>query len=82
MTASHMFYSGKVIDISTNYEEFKRKGTEIPYRDEINEPGFQHCLECIALGSKASFSYKPSLEEIKTYLAKKRGVKANSLEHV
>jgi sodium/potassium-transporting ATPase subunit alpha len=35
MTASHMFYSGKIIDISTNYEEFTRKGTEITYKDEI-----------------------------------------------
>jgi sodium/potassium-transporting ATPase subunit alpha len=35
MTASHMFYNGKIIDISTNYEEKQRKNAEIPYEDSI-----------------------------------------------
>jgi hypothetical protein len=34
------------------------------------------------LGSKATFAYKPTPEEIKTFLAKKRGVKVATLEHV
>ena len=41
MTASHMFFNGKVIDISTNYEEFKLRGTEVSYDNEIQDSGFQ-----------------------------------------
>ncbi len=82
MTASHMFYNGKVIDISVNYEEFKKNGKDIPYEDDMEDPGFKSVLECIALGSKATFSYKPAIEDIKTYIAKQRGVKATTLEHV
>jgi hypothetical protein len=40
MTASHMFYDGKIIDISVNYEEFKLRGKDLPYMDELKEPGF------------------------------------------
>jgi hypothetical protein len=35
-----MFYNGKVIDISVNYEEFTRHKTDVPYREAILEPGF------------------------------------------
>ena len=38
-------------------------------------------LECVALGSKATFSYNPSLDDIKTYIAKSKGKKATSMEH-
>jgi sodium/potassium-transporting ATPase subunit alpha len=44
MTASHMFYSGKIIDISVNYEEFKLRGKDLPYSEEINEEGFKNVL--------------------------------------
>jgi sodium/potassium-transporting ATPase subunit alpha len=40
MTASHMFFDGKIIDISVNYEEFKLRGTEVSYADYINSNGF------------------------------------------
>lgn len=72
MTASHIFYDGKIIDVSINFEEKTRNNIDIPYLEAIEEPGFQSLIKCIALGSKATFSYKPTLEEIKTFLAKKR----------
>lgn len=34
MTASHMFFNGKIIDISVNYENAK-KGVDIPYQSSI-----------------------------------------------
>lgn len=40
---------------------------------------FQALLQSIALGTKATFAYKPSTEEMKSYLAKKRGIKASTL---
>lgn len=39
MTASHMFYNGKVIDISTNFEE-EKNGKNIDYINDIRDPGF------------------------------------------
>lgn len=48
----------------------------------MQENGFQEVLQAIALGSKASFMFKPSIEEIKSYVAKERGVKAATLENV
>ena len=77
-----MFYDGKITDISINYEEKSRRNAEIPYENVLEEPGFKSLMKCIALGSKASFSYKPTIEEIKTFLAQKRGVKVATLEGV
>jgi hypothetical protein len=39
MTASHMFYNGRTIDISTNYLDVE-KGKTAPYEDDIKDPGF------------------------------------------
>ena len=35
-----MFYNGKIIDISVNYEEYVKHGKELTYMDEIQDPGF------------------------------------------
>ena len=53
MTASHMFFDAKIIDISKNYEAVTRNGESVDYN--INEAGFQSLMDCIALGSKATF---------------------------
>lgn len=70
MTASHIFYDGKTFDISVNYERLaKERDTFIEYN--INDPGFKAVMECVALGSKASFKYKPTLEDVKTFIARR-----------
>jgi hypothetical protein len=46
-----------------------KNGDEIEY--DINDPGFKTLMQCLALGTKSQFSYKPTLDEIRTYLAKK-----------
>jgi len=35
-----MFYDGKIIDVSTNYEEYTRHGKELLYMDSIQDVGF------------------------------------------
>jgi hypothetical protein len=35
MTASHLFYDGKIIEVSINYEEKARSNVDIPYQDAI-----------------------------------------------
>ena len=42
MTASHLFYDGKIVDISVNYEIHCKEGTPIEY--DINEAGFKAIL--------------------------------------
>jgi len=42
MAASHMWYDGMTLDISTNYEENLNLGKPIEY--DINEPGFKTLL--------------------------------------
>jgi hypothetical protein len=79
MTASHIFYDGKVIDVSTNYEEKVKNGKEIDY--DVNEIGFKKMIELVALGTTAQFAYNPTKEEIKTYYAKKNKISAKSLEN-
>ena len=49
--------------------------------DSIQDVGFQALIQTLALGTTAQFSYKPEMTDLKNYLAKKRGVKATSLEH-
>ena len=68
MTASHCFYNGQSIDLAVNYEDVLKQGLKPDY--DINDPGFKSLLECVALGSKATFSYNPTLDDIKNYIAK------------
>ena len=55
MTASHMFFDGKIVDIGTNYEEFKKNGTEVEY--DVNDPDFMYFVKTIALSTKTVFLY-------------------------
>lgn len=72
MTVSHLFYDFGLIDASINYEAYqKNNDTVIPYN--INDRGFNELLQCVALGTKANFSYNPTTEEIKKFLAKTSG---------
>jgi sodium/potassium-transporting ATPase subunit alpha len=75
MTVSHMFYNAMIHEASVNYEEY-RKNPNLDKTYDINDPGFKDLIQAIALGSKASFSYTPSPDELKTYIAKQEGRKA------
>jgi len=73
MTVSHMFYDLKIVDASTNYEDFKKgKIDQVEYN--INEAGFKQLMQCVALSTKATFSFLPSIESIKNFIAKKRRI--------
>lgn len=72
MTVSHMYYNGRIVDAALNYEKFKKNPKQyIDY--DVNDKAFQALLECMILGSKATFSYTPTIDEIKSYIAKKKG---------
>jgi sodium/potassium-transporting ATPase subunit alpha len=77
MTVSHMFYNAMIHDASTNFEEYK-KNPNLDRSYDINDPGFKDLIQAIALGSKATFSYTPSPDELKMYIAKQEGRKAAS----
>ena len=38
-------------------------------------------MQCVTLGTKATFSYMPTTEEMKKYIAIKNGKKADSLKN-
>ena len=44
MTASHLFYNGNIMDISTNYEEFTKNGKPVAYSDDLGKPDFETTL--------------------------------------
>lgn len=46
---------------------------------DINDPAFKEMLECLILGSKAYFSYQPSGDECKQFIAKNKGLKVHDL---
>ena len=43
---------------------------------DINDQGFKDLIQAIALGSKATFTIHPTLDEMKAYIAKQEGKKA------
>jgi sodium/potassium-transporting ATPase subunit alpha len=74
MTVSHMFYNATIYDATTNFEEYK-KNPNMDRSYDINDQGFKDLVESVILGSKATFSYSPSPDELKTYIAKQEGKK-------
>jgi len=74
MTVAHLFYDNNIFDATTNYETYK-KNPNLDRTYNVEDPGFQELVSSIALGTKATFSYTPTLEEMRAYLAKKDGKK-------
>ena len=74
MTVSHLYYNGQVVDADVNYANYLKNPDQFLGYD-INDPAFQALFQCIALGSKASFDYSPTIDEIKHFVAKKKGQK-------
>ena len=73
-----MFYNAMIHEASVNYEEYK-KNPNLDRTYDINDQGFKDLVEAVALGSKATFSYTPSMDEMKVYIAKQEGKKASSI---
>jgi hypothetical protein len=64
MTVSHIYYcSKKLINASLNYQEKKDRKTDY----DIDDPDFKELMLCVTLGSKATFHYQPSMEDILNY---------------
>lgn len=81
MTVSHLFYDFGLVDASVNYEEHKKLGAETGYN--VNDLGFQSLMQCVALGSSATFQYLPSEDEMRKYLAVKAGKRPSAYkDHV
>lgn len=77
MTVSHIFYDLNIFDASTNLETYlKNPNMERTY--DIDDPGFKELISSIALGTKATFSYTPSFDEMREFLAKRDGKKSNA----
>lgn len=78
MTVSHMFYDLALVNASVNYEAHK-KNPNINLGYNVKDTGFQALIQAVALGSKATFGYLPSNDEVIKYVAKKQGVREKSL---
>ena len=81
MTVSHLFFDMQMLDASVNYQEKqKNPSTKIGY--DIHSTGFQNLIQAVALGSKATFRYAPTKDEIVMYYMKKHGVRSISYEDI
>ena len=69
MTVSHLFYNLGSVEADVNYEAVKKGKATSEYN--INDPAFTALLECMAIGTKATFSYNPTVDEMKKYLSVK-----------
>ena len=68
MTVSHLFYDFGMLDASVNYSEaLNNPGLKLDYN--VEDPTFKALMQAVALGTKATFSYQPTDEEMKKYLA-------------
>lgn len=72
MSVSHLYYNGKIVDANVNYESYKENPKQFIGYD-LNDPAFQSLLQSVMLGTKASFEFSPTIEEIKQFVARKRG---------
>ena len=72
MTVSHMWFGGQLYDASNNLQEWeqdgKGKGRELGYPLENGD--FKKLMENVVLGTKASFTYNPTEDDIKRYIAR------------
>jgi hypothetical protein len=60
-----------MIDSHVNYQDVIEKGKTASYN--VQDSDFNQLLLCTALGSKATFSYSPSVDEILDY----KGIKGD-----
>ena len=79
MTISQLFYNGNTVDASTSYDDYQADPINKKIDYDINDPAFQEILQCMILGSKASFSYNPSTDEIKQFIGKEKKVPNNRI---
>jgi len=73
-----MFYDLGMIEANINYETIL-KNPSLKANYKVNDPGFQSLVQAITLGTKASFGFQPSKDDILKFLAKQKGVSAGSL---
>lgn len=80
MTVSHLFYDFGLQDASINYDSYlSNKNLQLGY--DVSNRGFKDLMQCVALGTKATFSYMPNSDEMKKYLAVKNGKKPDSYKN-
>ena len=70
MTVSHLWFAGKLYDAGTNKQEWEKGGMkgELGYPEE--DPDFTNLMENVVLGTKASFTYNPTEDDLKRYIAR------------
>ena len=67
MTVSHLYYGNQLVEADINYEQFKilkKKNDLATLGYDMNNIDFKELHKLMSLGSKASFNYNPSDEEI------------------
>lgn len=73
MTVSHLFYGGRYVDAGVNYENhLKNPSLKLGY--DMQNKDFKELVKLMALGSKASFGYNASDDEIIAWCKKNGGL--------
>ena len=81
MTVSHLYFNNRLIEAHVNYETFKKNPSAYSLDYDINDPNFKDLVKMMALGSKASFSYTPSDEEIVALYKKNHSLSVKKGQH-
>jgi len=53
------------VDADINYQDFEKNGKVLGY--DVGDPNFTELLRCAALGTKTSFNFTPTIEDILDY---------------
>lgn len=69
MTVSHLYFNGDMVEAHINYESFK-KNPSLKLDYNVNDKNFQELVKMMALGSKASFNYTPTDDEVVEFYKK------------
>jgi hypothetical protein len=76
MTVSHIYYNGKIVDASTNYQVHERNqkkenpDEKIVLGYDLNDPNFMEIVKSVALSTYTIFAYHPSDEECQQLYAR------------
>ena len=63
MKVSHLFYGNKMVDGDTNYDDYKNNpNLRVEY--ELDDSDFKELVLAMAVGTKATFSYNPTDDDI------------------
>lgn len=70
MTVSHLWFGGRLYDAANNKQEWEKGGQKRDLGYPVDDPDFVSLMENVVLGTRASFTYNPTEDDLKRYIAR------------